>query len=720
MSDWFDNQAEESEHDDEEMPAKKKVRIESDEEEEEEEEDDSAIAEEMKDFVVIGDEEEEQGEETGEEEKKSETEEEADSDLEEDEEELLKENLGISLKKKVRRVAIGSDSEGSEQEEQDAQRRLERELFEGDDDAEASRPVEKELQTYEREEPSSSAEESELDDFIEDDEEGLRQKKGRPKQRHRNIFVSDSVLEEARDIFGVDIDFDEFIGDNEQEVEAEEDDEVEYEETGDEVEEAKRVRVIRKKAAKKQMLLEVRYTPVTEADADEIAQESSWIYEQAFRTPTLSAQEELDSKPLSTVDKIKEALNFMRNQNFEVLCAAARFILIHPFVLQVPFIAFYRKEYVEPELSINDLWKIFQFDEQVRIFFCVECIELYFWLYHSLIPQNRVFLASSVFNYIEIMNKNAAHKLRVKMVNCVEDLEDADSYFYMYNWRYVPAMREFEMAKRAEAKEDDKEKNEEMKTIQKQPLSRDKYTLCVDAGKLVAKFGLTPKQFAENLEVSYCRHEVDQYPEEPLVAAKDYICPLFPTPEEVLIGAKYMAAMELSHTLLTRRIVRSECRRRATITVRPTKKGRKEIDENHMVYTKKYLKCKPVGEVEKDEYLRLLQVSRVINCRCYRSHAEDNGLLKVTISVDGATTHGGDYLAELKNRQLYYRDEYSKNVQEWNRLRNEVLEKCMRDMLFPHFAGEIRNRLMRESVEYVARVRQCKFFSYINVFRHVL
>ena len=36
-------------------------------------------------------------------------------------------------------------------------------------------------------------------------------------------------------------------------------------------------------------------------------------------------------------------------------------------LFQVPFIAFYRKEYVEPELNINNLWKIYQWDEKVSI-----------------------------------------------------------------------------------------------------------------------------------------------------------------------------------------------------------------------------------------------------------------------------------------------------------------------------------------------------------------
>lgn len=35
--------------------------------------------------------------------------------------------------------------------------------------------------------------------------------------------------------------------------------------------------------------------------------------------------------------------------------------------LQVPFIAFYRKEYVEPELNINDLWRVYHWDEKVGL-----------------------------------------------------------------------------------------------------------------------------------------------------------------------------------------------------------------------------------------------------------------------------------------------------------------------------------------------------------------
>jgi len=51
------------------------------------------------------------------------------------------------------------------------------------------------------------------------------------------------------------------------------------------------------------------------------------------------------------VNKIRETIRFIRNQLFEV-----------------PFIAFYRKEHVDPTLAMPDLWKIYQYDEKVTIF----------------------------------------------------------------------------------------------------------------------------------------------------------------------------------------------------------------------------------------------------------------------------------------------------------------------------------------------------------------
>lgn len=131
-------------------------------------------------------------------------------------------------------------------------------------------------------------------------------------------------------------------------------------------------------------------------EEDELDDEAEWIYQQAFCKPPISKQVCVSvafrvlvcsmlmpcvcgsfphpshttrphhtqpyfytekhrsasqrGRPQSTVPKIKEALNFMRNHFFEV-----------------PFIANYRKEYVKPELDLHDLWKIWLWDEKVCV-----------------------------------------------------------------------------------------------------------------------------------------------------------------------------------------------------------------------------------------------------------------------------------------------------------------------------------------------------------------
>lgn len=56
-----------------------------------------------------------------------------------------------------------------------------------------------------------------------------------------------------------------------------------------------------------------------------------------------------DPKPASAEAKIKNVLNLIRNDKFEV-----------------PFITTYRKEFIKDDLVADDLWKIYEWDEKVR------------------------------------------------------------------------------------------------------------------------------------------------------------------------------------------------------------------------------------------------------------------------------------------------------------------------------------------------------------------
>lgn len=43
------------------------------------------------------------------------------------------------------------------------------------------------------------------------------------------------------------------------------------------------------------------------------------------------------------------------------------------------------------------------------------------------------------------------------------------------------------------------------------------------SGGLASKFGLTPKQFAENFDLRYGKNSVDQYPLDPKETAQEYL-----------------------------------------------------------------------------------------------------------------------------------------------------------------------------------------------------
>ena len=102
--------------------------------------------------------------------------------------------------------------------------------------------------------------------------------------------------------------------------------------------------------------MQLRHVPITSVDessSNELDLEADWIYKYAFSKPSISNQSSnaegrvKASKGPQTIEKIRKALEVMRNQH-----------------LEVPFIAFHRKEYVQLELTVNDLWRVQKFDEK--------------------------------------------------------------------------------------------------------------------------------------------------------------------------------------------------------------------------------------------------------------------------------------------------------------------------------------------------------------------
>nr|CAD7453944.1 unnamed protein product [Timema tahoe] len=417
-----------------------------------------------------------------------------------------------------------------------------------------------------------------------------------------------------------------------------------------------------------------------------------------------------------TIGKIKKALEFIRNQHFEV-----------------PFIAFYRKEYVQPELNINDLWKVYKYDEK----WCQLRSRKDSLI--NLLEKMRDYQAEQIMkdpdapipDNLRVMKEEDLDRLR--MVQTSEELKDVHTHFLLYYAQDIPIMQEAWRAKQREAAREAKRnkrraavvegeegvegeepppnpEEEEPETIDEPPepetlkhaARSGPYSMCKKANLdgLAKRFGLTPEQFGENLRDNYQRHEVDQEASDPLDVAKEYISNKFTNEEDVLRAVKFMVAMQLSRDPLVRKCVRETFFERAKVDVMPTKKGIKEIDENHPCYSMKYLKNKPVRDFVGDQFLKLVM-------------AEEDKLLTITISemIEGLMT-SQSYADEVKN--LYYRDEFSKNVQEWNNLRGEIVELALTRFLLPDLRKELKTNLLTEARESVLKMCCRKLYNWLK------
>lgn len=634
-------------------------------------------------------------------------------------------------------------------------------LFVKDDERRSERshrPIQEPEQFGEEEDEGEYSDE---DDFIVDDDgRPITEKKKRRKPIFTDAYVTiylknpisfilshSRALQEAQETFGVDFDYDEFSKYEQDEYdEDEEDEEDEYEEDEEGERRRRQKKTARKKPTKKSIfevyepselkrgfftdldneirntdipermqLRDVRVTSVPD-DSTELDEEAEWIYKQAFCKPYVSnmdanlsseAREKLKKGP-QTEGKIRKALDFMRNQQ-----------------LEVPFIAFYRKEYVQPELNINDLWKVYKYDAK--------------WCQLKSRKENLLTLFEKMRTFqLDQLMKNPDAPIpdnvrvikdtdleRLRNVQTAEELNDVHHHFVLYYAADLPAMHAAWRQKERERKKQEK-REARMKLIAESEDGADipddieddvedepeetlkyanrsgTYALCKKAGLdgLAKKFGLTPEHFAENLRDNYQRHEVEQEFVEPTEIAKEYLSPNFPTTDEVLQAAKCMVALQIAREPLVRKCVREVFFERAKMCVKPTKKGMKVIDETHNCYSMKYIKDKPVRDLTGDQFLKL-------------SLAEEENLLTITFNenIDGNTTPS--YIDEVK--QLYIRDEFSKNVQDWNALRIECVERALTRCILPDLRTELKRVLLAEAKESVLKACCRKLYNWIKI-----
>ena len=487
--------------------------------------------------------------------------------------------------------------------------------------------------------------------------------------------------------------------------------------------------------------MQLRPTPVTsvpEGSEEELNREAEWIFRHGFSKQTVSQQREYTAEDCAewqgqsegTVEKIRKALDFMRQQFNEV-----------------PFIAFYRKEYIRPELKINDLWRVYKMDE--------------LWCKLQSRKQNLRILYQNMMAYqgevvcgadpdtpipdgMRVLTNEDIQN--VEAVETFEELKDRHEHFRLYYSQDMEAMQELVRKKRREQKEgrkmakkekrritklieneetgeqeevtdeeamaeqddgeddddEDKEEEAEQETLKKAK-SSDPYSLLIkyNLTGLSARFGLSAENFGENLKDGYQKVDVEGDPHEPQEAAAEYTNEKFRDANDVLTAAKFLVATQIAREPTVRKEVRDAFYDRATLDVCPTKKGMKEIDENHDCYPMRYLKDKPVHTLKNEDWLKLTQ-------------AEEQKLITIELANDIKGMGGNSTLLE-EAKDLFQQDLHSRSVQEWNVLRAQCVEMAFKKMLYPMLRKELRSKLTKEAKDGVLRKCKEKLYDWIKI-----
>ncbi|EGT52037.1 hypothetical protein CAEBREN_17429 [Caenorhabditis brenneri] len=722
--DFIDNQAEESDastdrSDDDDEPQSKKMKmakekskkkkkvVASSDEDEDDDDDEEEGRKEMQGFIADEDEEEEDDARS---EKSARSRHSDNDELDDEDLDLLNENLDIRQERKKNRVQLADDSD----EERPARR------IDDDDDLMSERGSDhgdRPRGRGGRGGYDSDSDRSE-DDFIEDDGDAPR----RHRKRHRgDENIPEGAEEDARDVFGVeDFNFDEFYDDDEAEegLEDEEEEIIEDDGEGGEIK-IRRKRDTTKKttllesiepselergflsAADKKIMIEdaperfqLRRTPVTEADEDEIDREARWIMEHAFEKATVTDQSSVDAE-----DKLESMMNLdeytakeRRPAVINAIKAVLHFIRVRSNSFEVPFIGFYRKESIDNLLTMNNLWTVYDFDEK--------------WC-HLQGKKNKLYdLMKRMRVYQELSDDLTAKRrpitemdlVEISFSDTLEKLTDIHANFQLLYGNLLEEMTKWEKERRAED-----ETEPEYRAKFRPSIRNDKYQLCLEngIGELAGRFGLTAKQFAENL--NYRRHETEQDTASPLDAADEYVCAAFSDKEMALNGAKFMLAKEISRQPLVRQSVRDKFRTYANFWVKPTKKGRETIDESHPLYDKRYIKNKPIRELTAEEFL-------------YYHKAKEEGLIDFIMQYESDEQRDrNEYLVnEYLSDSIFRRDEYTENVELWNTVRDDCVKLAINEMLVPYIKDEVYNTLLEEAKTAVAKKCRREFASRIS------
>ena len=342
--------------------------------------------------------------------------------------------------------------------------------------------------------------------------------------------------------------------------------------------------------------------------------------------------------------------------------------------LDAPYIVTYKRYEFEPELTTNDIWKLFEYDRE--------------WQDLSEYKLNVMKQFNVIKGYLDAKTGEFTQQRYIENAKSIDDLKAVEAQ--------IKFLKEFHS---------DDQENKELQNEKKQSgyLRPVKKSLIIDCVKnkihlFAERFAMKSHDLAVNLELILNNENLSKLipapePEESLGdLAKQFLNTRFDQEIKIMeMSLKFLAQEMASHPFI-RGYVWNYFRNNSYLSTEPTEKGKNELDVFNPSFKTKRIYKKPILQFNNDLYLDIVQ-------------AEEKGLIRTIIEVN----ENEESLKDIKNRLC---NAYMPNVQMegnekngWKIMREEAIGMLIDNVLHDQFLNEIKNELYENAEKYV--INEC-------------
>jgi transcription elongation factor SPT6 len=268
---------------------------------------------------------------------------------------------------------------------------------------------------------------------------------------------------------------------------------------------------------------------------------------------------ETSEKVLNTA--ITAVLKFLRREN-----------------LEVPFIYRHRRDYFDGILSLQDIWRIVELDEK---FVAVE-----------LKKKSLGELILEISSIEPLIEQDLQLQKFIEKIVTQDDVKDTFAYIHLIYSAQVEKLKSTVIHRR----------------IFKKAPWKVLYDDAISNGlkKFTELYDIKMANFVQSITGQQSLHFPEDPDKTPMEAAKEYICPRFPTAESVLDAARTIVAQEIAVQPELLAFIRLVFNSDAVVSVEPTEKGISEIEFHHPCSVIIYLTFRRSSILKRNQYINLL------------------------------------------------------------------------------------------------------------------